>query len=199
MKSRYFSRVGSAALAVLAVAVFGTAFASAQSGAPVVEGRKAPTTQLSNRTLQRTGLVVNNSEVSANCSSSGCSASAPVFVKNTLCPRPAGKSCTLYIHLESQVEVTTNDNGLFKFLVDGVPPTPGPTDGTGLVRWVLNDPDSGSIEFEARAFGVVATITNSIANQNHPVEVDIACQDLTGDGCTASMGFASLNIAVYTP
>jgi hypothetical protein len=80
-----------------------------------------------------------------------------------------------------------------------VPPTPGPTDGTGLVRWVLNDPDSGSIEFEARAFGVVATITNSIANQNHPVEVDIACQDLTGDGCTASMGFASLNIAVYTP
>jgi hypothetical protein len=29
--------------------------------------------------------------------------------------------------------------------------------------------------------------------------VDIACQDITGDGCSASMGFASLNIAVYTP
>jgi hypothetical protein len=196
MKTRYFSRVGSA---ILAVAVFGTAFASAQSGAPVTPGRKAPTTQLSNRTLQRSGLVVNTGIVSANCSTSGCSASTAVFVKNTLCPRPAGKTCTLYINLESQVEVTTDDNGLFKFLVDGVPPSPGPTDGTGLVRWVLGDPDSGSIDFEARSFGVVATITNSIANQNHPVEVDIACQDITCDGCSASMGFASLNIAVYTP
>jgi hypothetical protein len=197
MKTRYFSRVG---LAIVAVAVFGTVFASAQSGAPVAGKHKKPTvTQLSNRTLQRTGLVVNSGNVSATCSTSGCSASTPVFVKNTLCPRPAGKTCTLYVHLDSQVEVTTSDNGLFKFLVDGLPATPGPTDGTGLVRWVLNDPDSGSIDFESRAFGVVATITNSIANQNHPVEVDIACQDITGDGCSASMGFASLNIAVYTP
>jgi hypothetical protein len=30
-------------------------------------------------------------------------------------------------------------------------------------------------------------------------EVDIACEDITGDGCTAAMGLASLNLGVYTP
>jgi hypothetical protein len=36
-------------------------------------------------------------------------------------------------------------------------------------------------------------------NQTHSVEVDIACEDITGDGCTAAMGLASLNLGVYTP
>jgi hypothetical protein len=128
------------------------------------------------------------------CASQGCEAvglrlfkyphvmaRTAVFLKNVVCPQSAGKTCTLYVHVESQDEVTANDNGLFKFLVDGLPPSPGPTDGTGLFRWVLNHPDSGNIEFEARSFAVVATETNRIPNQTHSVEVDIACEDITGE------------------
>jgi hypothetical protein len=200
MRTRYFARVGSAALAALAATVFGTVLASAQSGAPVAGKHKKPAvTALSSRILQRTALLTSNSNISATCSTSGCTAATPVFLKNAVCPLPAGNTCTLYIHLESQDKVTTNDNGLFKFLVDGLPPNPGPTDGTGLFRWDLNDPDSGLINFEARSFAVVATVRNSSRGQGHSVEVDIACQDQTGDGCSASMGLASLNIAVYTP
>jgi len=200
MRTRYFARVGSAALAALAVTVFGTVLASAQSGGPDAGKHKKPTvTALSTRVLQRTALLANSSNVNATCSTSGCSAATAVFVKTAVCPQPAGKTCTLYVHLESQDKVTVNDNGLFKFLVDGLPPNPGATDGTGLFRWDLSDPDSGLINFEARSYAVVAIVTNSTGGQGHRVEVDIACQDVTGDGCTASMGLASLSIAVYTP
>jgi hypothetical protein len=105
----------------------------------------------------------------------------------------------LYIHLESQDKVTVSDNGLFRFLVDGIAPKPGATDSNGLFRWVLNDPDSGTIDFEARSYSVVAKVTNTEDSQSHPVEVDIACQDETGDGCSASMGLATLSIAEYKP
>jgi hypothetical protein len=165
-----------------------------------VRKEKAPSvTILSNRVLQRSAFETNNSNVTTTCSTSGCGTSTAVFLKNVLCPQPAGRTCTLYVHVESQDEVTANDNGLFKFLVDGRPPSPGPTDGTGLFRWVLNDPDSGNIEFEARSFAVVATVRNRFPNQTHSVEVDIACEDITGDGCTAAMGLASLNLGIYTP
>jgi hypothetical protein len=199
MRTTYFARVRSAAVAAFAVALIGTGFANAQSGAPVRKDKAPNVTILGNRVLQRSAFETSNSNVTTTCSTSGCGTSTAVFLKNIVCPQPGGKTCTLYVHLESQDEVTANDNGLFKFLVDGRPPSPGPTDGTGLFRWVLNDPDSGNIEFEARSFAVVATVRNGFTNQNHSVEVDIACEDITGDGCTAAMGLASLNIGVYTP
>jgi hypothetical protein len=200
MKTRYFARVRSAALAVLTITFLGLLLANAQSGAPVAGKRKSPSvTSLGNRVLQKTAFQTSTSNVSTICNTSGCLTSTAVFSKSVQCPKPSGQTCTFYIHLESTVNVTTADNGLFKFLVDGAAPTPGPTDSNGFTRWVLNDPDSGSIEGEARSFAVVAKVKNSSANQSHAVEVDIACEDETGDGCTATMAFASLNIAVYTP
>ena len=198
MRSRYFARVGAAAIAVLAVTVFGTVFANAQNGGPS-EGRRSPVVTVGNRALQRTGFQTNNSNVSTTCSTSGCSAQTAVFRRNATCSGPVGQTCTLYIHLESQVKVTVNDNGLFRFLVDGASPNPGPTDGSGFFRWNLNDPDSGLINFEARSYAVVAFVTNALVNQNHTIEVDIACQDQTADGCSASMGLASLANGVYAP
>jgi hypothetical protein len=143
--------------------------------------------------------MTNDSLITATCSTAGCTGDQPVFLRNVVCPQPAGATCTFYAHLESQVEVTTNDNGLFRFLVDGVAPSPGPTDSLGQFRWVDSDPDSGVINLEARSYAVVARVQNSSNNQAHPVQVDIACQDTDGGGsCTASMGFASVSIAVYT-
>jgi hypothetical protein len=200
MKTRYFASVGRAALAVLTITFAGTVLANAQSGAPVAGGRKAPSvTSLGNRVLQKTTFMVSTSTVPAICSASGCLASTPVFSKSIQCPKPAGQTCTFYIHLESTVNGTTDDNLLFKFLVNGVAPTPGPTDSNGFTRWDLSDPDSGVIQGESRSFAVVAKVKNGSANQSHAVEVDIACEDETGDGCSATMAFASLNIAVYTP
>ena len=200
MKTRYFARLGSAALAVLIITSVGTLLANAQSGAPVAANRKTPSlTFLGNRVLQKTTFMVSTSTVPAICSTSGCLASTPVFSKSVQCPRPAGQSCTFYLHLESTVNGTALDNELFKFLVNGVAPIPGPTDSNGFARWDLSDPDSGAIQGEARSFAVVAKVRNSSANQSHAIEVDIACEDETGDGCSAAMAFASLNIAVYTP
>jgi hypothetical protein len=200
MKTRYFARAGSAALAVLTITVVGTSLANAQSGAPVAPKVKNPSViSLANRVLQKTTFMVNTSNVTAICNTSGCLASAPVFSKSVQCPKPAGQTCTFYVHLESTVNGTADDNELFKFLVDGAAPTPGPTDSNGFTRWDLSDPNSGVIQGQARSFAVVAKVKNSSANQSHAVEVDIACEDETGDGCSATMAFASLNIGVYTP
>ncbi len=198
--NRHFARVKSAALAVLTITFVGTLLANAQSGAPVAANRNTPSvTTLGNRVLQKTTFMISTSSIPAVCSTSGCVASTPVFSKSVQCPRPAGQTCTFYLHLESTVNGTALDNELFKFLVNGVAPTPGPTDSNGFTRWDLGDPDSGAIQGEARSFAVVAKVRNSSANQSHAVEVDIACEDQTGDGCSATMAFASLSMAVYTP
>jgi hypothetical protein len=200
MKTRYFARVRSAALAVLTITFVGTLLANAQSGAPVAPNAKSPSLfSLGNRVLQRTTLMVSTSNIPAICGTSGCIASTPVFSTSVRCLRPSGQTCTFYIHLESTVKGTAFDNELFTFLVDGLSPKPGPADSSGFVRWDLSDPDSGAIGGEARSFAVVARVRNRSANQSHAVEVDIACEDETGDGCTANMQVASLNMAVYTP
>ena len=200
MNTRCFAKAAAAAWAVLAITLSGTLLANAQSGAPAAAKRKTPSvTSLGNRVLQKTAFMVNTSNVSAICNTSGCLASSPVFSKSFQCPRPSGQTCTFYIHLESTVNGTSDDNLLFKFLVDGLAPAPGPTDNNGFARWELGDPNSWAIQGQARSFAVVAKVKNSSANQNHAVEVDIACEDETGDGCTATMAFASLSTAVYTP
>lgn len=200
MKTRFVARVRLAALVVLTVTFVGTLFVNAQSGGPVAgKGKKPSLSSLSNRILQKTAFQVSTSNVPATCSTSGCLTATPVFSRSLQCPKPAGQTCTFYLHLESTVNITTADNGLFKFLVDGLAATPGPTDSNGFTRWILSDPDSGAIQGEARSFAVVATVRNRSSNQSHPVEVDIACEDETGDGCTATMAFASLEMNVYTP
>jgi hypothetical protein len=45
----------------------------------------------------------------------------------------------------------------------------------------------------------VAHVTNSKDNQSHSVEAEFGCLDLTGDGCSATMGLANMSIALYMP
>ena len=118
-------------------------------------------------------------------------------VVHIICPQPAGATCTYHIHLETQASVSANDSGVFQFLVDGVAPTPGPTDFRGFFAWDTADPNSTVMQ--ARSYAVVAQVTNSQANQPHSVEIEFGCVDETGDGCSSTMGLASMSIALYKP
>jgi hypothetical protein len=113
-----------------------------------------------------------------------------------------GGTCTYYLHLEAQVQsITTLDDALLKFLVDGAAPTPGPTDTSGFVR--VGRPDCGTSKtcgLGARSFAVTGTVTNRTANQAHTVEADIACKDVVGsDGCSIQAGFANVEINTFKP
>jgi hypothetical protein len=184
---------------MLIVTVLGAfCFVNAQIGLPVAQkGPKAAVTNLPNRTLQRTIFQINPAAVDATCSDSGCLATAVAFTRPITCPVTTGKTCTLYLHVESQVAVTANDDGLFRFLIDGRTPSPGPTDKNGYFSWDLQDPNS-AVE-EARSYAIVATVKNTSNNQSHSIEMDIGCGDLTGDGCVGTLGFASMSISVFTP
>jgi hypothetical protein len=198
MRNIRFAGTLPTSLVAVATIVLVALFANAQAGVSGARTDKKPTIKnLTNRTLQRTTLQASDSSVSTSCTGSGCISSTAVFARPIACTAPAGKTCTFYLHLESQGSVSASDNGLFKFLVDGLTPVPGPTDSNGFLSWVDGDPNS--VLPAARSYAVVAKVRNSGRNQVHSIEVDIGCQDTTGDSCSATMGFASLSTAVYTP
>lgn len=162
----------------------------------------AATTTLNKRIIARTSFQTQNATVFASCVGAGCSNSVQIFnpILSVICPVAAEKTCTIYAHLETQVNLTTNDAGQFRFLIDGAPPLPGPTDGTGLFTWLQNDPFSGVLTWDARSYAVVAIVTNQQANQIHTIQVNIGCKDADANGaCAASSGFSSLEANVYTP
>jgi len=157
---------------------------------------------LLNRTLKNTSFQTQDAMVSAACLGNLCT--TPVIfspVMNVTCPANPGKTCTYYIHLESQVQVTPHDTGLFYFLVDKAAPTPGPTSTDGSFAWLTTDPDSNLTDHvEIKSDTVAATVKNTSLNQTHAVEVRIGCANTTGSGaCQARSGFASVEVKVFTP
>jgi hypothetical protein len=158
-------------------------------------------TSLTNRSLKKTHFFILGQDlaVQASCSSAGCQASAPVFTPQIQCPGVVGKTCTYHIQVSAQVSETPNDFGQYRFLVDGVPPIQFQTDFSGYFNWEQSNPNSGLGVWEARAYSVVATVKNNVANQNHSVEVDIACFDTDGDGCIGAFGFGNLRVDVFEP
>jgi hypothetical protein len=162
----------------------------------------AQTVTLLGRTLRRTAFQTNNLPVSAGCGAANCTDSVPIFnpILSMQCPAPANGTCTIYAHLETHAQVSFEDSGQFRFLVDGLPPVPGPTDANGLFIWLSNDPDSAIIRLDARSYAVVARVTNAVANQVHFIEAHIGCTDQDGSGsCAVTSGFANLEANVYTP
>ncbi len=158
---------------------------------------------ITNKTLQSASFQTQDDLVFAFCVVNACT-SPRIFdpALDVVCPAATGKTCTYYIHLESQVQVTPQDAGLFRFLVDGAAPGPGPTDPNGFFKWLENDPDSNLVDhFEVKSYTVVAKVTNSSQNQSHSIEVQIGCADTStdGGGCGARSGFSSLEVKVFTP
>lgn len=161
----------------------------------------ATITSLPNRILKKTHFFVLGQDlaVQVSCNTSECQATAPVFTPQIQCPAVAGKTCTYHIQVSAQVSETPSDFGQYRFLVDGAPPVQFQTDFNGYFNWEQSNPNAGIGVWEARAYAVVATVKNSVANQNHTVEVDIACFDTNGDGCTGAFGFGDLRVDVFEP
>jgi len=157
---------------------------------------------LLNRTLKSASFQTQDAMVSAVCIANTCTTPA-IFtpVTNVTCPADAGKTCTYYIHLDSQVQVTPQDTGLFYLLVDNAAPAPGPTSTDGSVAWLTTDPDSNLTDYvEIKSHTVAATVTNTSSNQTHAVAVRIGCAKTTGHAtCQARSGYASLEVKVFTP
>jgi hypothetical protein len=181
-------------------------FALAQSrlvGVPSIH-RSSPSSSnvLTNRVLQNTHFeTAAFGGVTASCNAANCLKTVNLFSFSSLgvrCPALANHGCTFYIHVESQNMISASDDGFYQFLVDGKAPIPGPTDAPGFYAWLIADPDSGPI-VEGRSSAVTAQVVNTVANQNHKVQVKIGCFDINGNGCTATGGFASLRIDVFTP
>lgn len=185
--------------AIIATCTLASSALNAQRGLPAAAHAPAPA-NIRNVILVSTAFRTNVGPVTVACSPSFCE-NLGVFVTpsvvHIICPQPAGATCTFYVHLETQASVTANDSGIFQFLVDGVAPSPGPTDVRGFFAWDTADPNSTVMQ--ARSYAVVAQVTNLQANQPHGVEAEFGCLDLTGDGCSSTMGLANMSIALYTP
>jgi hypothetical protein len=155
-----------------------------------------------NRHMRKSSFYAQPVPIPAGCNLVHCRETAPIFypLLDMVCPAKAGATCTYYVHLETQVRVSYQDTGLFRFLVDGQTPDPGPTDSNGFFEWLDNDPDSPIRTWEARSYAVVATVTNTQANQSHTIDVQIGCQDSDGNGtCSVTSGLSNLEVNVYTP
>jgi hypothetical protein len=143
MRITRFTGVCTAVLAVTGLGAF--SFVNAQIGLPVAQkGPKAAITNLPNRTLQRTTFQATSTGAEATCGRSACQTTAVVFTRPISCPVKAGMTCTLYLHVEGQAYVSAKDNRLFRFLIDGHAPVPGPTDNSGYFSWDIFDPNSAN-------------------------------------------------------
>lgn len=148
---------------------------------------------LTKRTLKGTFFQTSNS-VFVTCPGN-CTAVQALFpVASIVCPALATQTCTYYVQLET-ASTSSIFTGQFKFLVDGVAPTPGPTDSSGFVTFSAG----ANEETQAFSYAVVAKVTNSVDNQSHTVEVDLGCSSASIDACDAASAAASLRIDVFRP
>jgi hypothetical protein len=115
-------------------------------------------------------------------------------VAKIVCPAVATQSCTFYVHVET-ASTASISVGQFRFLVDGAAPTPGPTDASGFVTFSAGVSD----ETEAFSHAVVGKVTNSVDNQSHTVEVDLACTSGGIITCQVGAGSATLRIDIFQP
>ena len=118
-------------------------------------------------------------------------------------PRCRRTKCTFQVTIESQNQVGSNDlpanpgeEGLYLFLVDGLAPSPGPTDGSGFYAWSIFQ---GASAITGTSYAVTAKVANTSANQVHSIVVGIGCNEILGDstGCFGAAGFSNLQIARY--
>lgn len=162
-------------------------------------GPNSSTTNLNSRTPKKVAYQAGGGVI-ASCGTSGCLVTTPlVSPVNVVCPSSTlPSSCTYYIHVEGQTQVTNSDNGLYQFLIDGSPVSPGPVDVNGFYSFQFADPNSG-VGDESHSYAAIARASNSFNNQAHTIAVNIGCQDQNNDGCFVFGGFTSVEIAVSKP
>ncbi len=140
--------------------------------------------------------------VSTGCAEVFCTASVPLVTPTSIvCPAPAGRTCTFAIDVQAFVRATPYDVGLLSYVGDGsyIDPRVNP-------YYTWQRPSNPSPIDVSASFTFVVTVKNTEANQQHPVEIDLVCEDENNDGCAAaSAGWnqyfpgASVRIDVFRP
>lgn len=154
----------------------------------------------------------------ANCSGDLCLASIPLFCKaatnpsyacngpdpnqeSVVCPLPKGGRCVFHIGLETSTQLvglnppepSSNDvTGLYRFLIDGQPPTPGPVpNSNGYTQW------GTGLAYASNYVSVVAVVTNTKFNQAHSIQMFDVCQNQDVVGCEVVSFRASARIDTF--
>jgi hypothetical protein len=107
------------------------------------------------------------------------------------------------VQIDGQVEtqgnsIVSGENGLYQFLLDGVPVTVSGADGNGFYSFQLLGP---AFTFSS-SYNLNFPVTNTKAgNQIHQVNVNLACEEVIDDpdGCFVSALSQAVAIRVYTP
>ena len=168
-------------------------------------------TVISNEHLVSTTFVVNKTNIMAGCAGDpGCVAPPmPMFKPiHVTCPAATGKTCTLGISLDAKTQVSiqggnSGEEGIYQFLVDRVPPVPGPTDKQGFYIFTIyaaafdNYPQQTRLSYSA---SLVGTVTNSGSSKDHVVKVSVSCVDvLKQGGCEVDAHWSTMRIDVFEP
>ena len=123
------------------------------------------------------------------------------------CPAPTGQTCTLHIMLDTKVSVGSPGGGSFRsgprssfqFLIDGAPPTLGPTDALGNYVFAENVVTTGAQELEERQ-SYPASVITSAQSGNHTINVNLACIDLFDEGgCLVTAHWSTMRVDVFEP
>ena len=166
---------------------------------------------LSDRVLKSsTFQVLAHGGTIASCTTASCSTSVPLFTPvNVVCRGPKGETCTVAIEVQANLTGPctnvscdtnngSNDIALLIYKGDGTYIAPDVNPG---IAW--KHPFS-----PLTSFTFVVTVSNTVRNQAHPVEIDLGCTDGDGDGCTVgstqlgaggSFPSASVRIDVLKP
>jgi hypothetical protein len=175
-------------------------------------------TVIANETQVGTTFVVSKTLATAKCDTPNCSAAASMLKSIPVtCPAAIGVSCTFHIALVAKVSLGIHCDGCagaspasgYQFLVDGLPPTIGPTDLRGnylIARNVFTDGENtGKLSFLSRqsyAASVIATVTNTDSN-SHTIDVNITCRDafvlVPQGGCEATAHDSTMRVDVFIP
>ncbi len=167
-------------------------------------------TILSNENLVTTTFVVNKSAATARCGKPGC-----VAVKSMLesipvnCPAPTGGTCTLHIALDAKVSMSfkfyegsegSGPIGSYQFLIDGAPPTLGPTDAHGNYLFERNVITTSEQDKLPDRQSYPASVITSTQSGNHTIDVKIACTDhLKDGGCEVTAHWSTMRVDVFEP
>ena len=166
--------------------------------AVAVPGAHATTTTITDLGYVNTWVQTPSQRNIANCPSDCWIHLATLDVP---CESFGASTCTFYIHVTSEVQLSAGDAGRFRFkLDDGLNNNQilRPTAPDGTVTWLASDPDSPGRY--ATSFAVVGTADNDPYNPNHTIEILIGCGDTDGSGsCAVTSFFSSVEVRVYTP
>jgi hypothetical protein len=192
---------GFSVVACVAVFLLGGLFAPIP--VPVITAQEAPLgmssqepnvqADVQDRRLLVTHMRATTDVRTAACAASGCLADVAVFEPAIDIQTCRSQTCTMKLTFCGQYfNASVGDNLLIRYLIDGAPPVPGPTDANGFVSVERN----AQAQNRAYCFNVVGA---GMAKGPHTIEVRFGVQDQTGNGASVSLNFAELDIQVYWP